>query len=342
MGLVFTEVPSLTLIGRQASFIERVGAIAGELIAPRSAPPERPRELEVIGHRGDVRAAAENTLAGCVSAIERGADGVEVDVCVTRDGHVVLCHDRDPNEAQAIARQMNGERLLFVPCAPAPGSELRKPVSELTLEELRKSHGYRPTDDSQAAEQGLATLGELCIWASSEPRARSLMFDVKLNERELACVEPLLTSLRAAFERHAGLKRRKCRLLCGQREVYALLRSELEVLRELHYLELVPDFELGGAVEVARELGAREVSIGITRRRLWLEARRDIVLALEARRAGRLDSVCVWGANDERSLRRVIRLGVDTVLTDEIALARKLVTDAQIGGAFTRATNVEA
>jgi glycerophosphoryl diester phosphodiesterase len=337
-----TEVGGLTLIGRQSSFIERVTAVAAESIAPRRAPPEPPRALEVIGHRGDVRAAAENTLAGCASAIERGADGVEVDVCVTRDGHVVLFHDRDPNEAQAIARQMNGERLLFVPSAPAPGSELRRPVSELTLEELRKSHGYRPAGNSQAAEQGVATLGELCIWASSEPRARSLMFDVKLNERELGRVEPLLTSLRAAFERHAGLKRRKCRILCGQQEVCATLRCELEARRDLAHLKLVPDFELGGVVEVARELGAPEVSIGITRRRLWLEVRRDIVLALEARRAGWLESVCVWGANDERSLRRVIGLGVDSVVTDEIALARKLVTDAQVGGAFTRATNAEA
>jgi glycerophosphoryl diester phosphodiesterase len=37
---------------------------------------------------------AEHTLTAYVAAIETGADGLECDVRMTRDGHLVCVHDR--------------------------------------------------------------------------------------------------------------------------------------------------------------------------------------------------------------------------------------------------------
>jgi glycerophosphoryl diester phosphodiesterase len=48
----------------------------------------------VIAHRGDSAEVAEHTLAAYVAAIEAGADGLECDVRMTRDGHLVCVHDR--------------------------------------------------------------------------------------------------------------------------------------------------------------------------------------------------------------------------------------------------------
>ena len=47
-----------------------------------------------IGHRGAPRQAPENTLTSFHRALELGADGLELDVHLTRDGHVVVIHDR--------------------------------------------------------------------------------------------------------------------------------------------------------------------------------------------------------------------------------------------------------
>ena len=47
----------------------------------------------VIAHRGDSANRPENTLASFASALEIGADFVEFDVQLTRDGHVVVIHD---------------------------------------------------------------------------------------------------------------------------------------------------------------------------------------------------------------------------------------------------------
>ncbi|GAA0326609.1 glycerophosphodiester phosphodiesterase [Streptomyces polychromogenes] len=49
--------------------------------------------LTAVGHRGDPYRVRENTLPSIGSAFARGADAVEVDVRLTRDGVPVLLHD---------------------------------------------------------------------------------------------------------------------------------------------------------------------------------------------------------------------------------------------------------
>src|SRR5262249_42523402 len=45
-------------------------------------------------HRGSSHAHPEHTLAAYLGAIEEGADGLECDVRLTSDGHLVCVHDR--------------------------------------------------------------------------------------------------------------------------------------------------------------------------------------------------------------------------------------------------------
>jgi glycerophosphoryl diester phosphodiesterase len=49
----------------------------------------------VLAHRGASDARLENTLPAFTHAIERGADGVELDVQLSRDGEVIVFHDDD-------------------------------------------------------------------------------------------------------------------------------------------------------------------------------------------------------------------------------------------------------
>ncbi|MEU6878313.1 glycerophosphodiester phosphodiesterase [Streptomyces sp. NPDC046712] len=49
--------------------------------------------ITAVGHRGDPYRVRENTIPSIVSAIEGGADAVEVDVRLTADGIPVLLHD---------------------------------------------------------------------------------------------------------------------------------------------------------------------------------------------------------------------------------------------------------
>ncbi len=69
------------------------------LVISRRVTPRQPRFLrfvdhvKVIAHRGASHLAPENTLASVELAWQLGADAVEVDVHLTRDGRIVAIHD---------------------------------------------------------------------------------------------------------------------------------------------------------------------------------------------------------------------------------------------------------
>jgi glycerophosphoryl diester phosphodiesterase len=49
----------------------------------------------IFAHRGASDARLENTLPAFAHAVERGADGAELDVQLSRDGEVIVFHDAD-------------------------------------------------------------------------------------------------------------------------------------------------------------------------------------------------------------------------------------------------------
>jgi glycerophosphoryl diester phosphodiesterase len=49
---------------------------------------------QVVAHRGASAVEAEHTLAAYVAALDTGAEGLECDVRLTADGHLVCVHDR--------------------------------------------------------------------------------------------------------------------------------------------------------------------------------------------------------------------------------------------------------
>ena len=69
-----------------------------------------------VAHRGASGHALENTMQAFRKAVEFGADIIECDVRITKDGNIVVIHDAD------LKRTTHAEGL----------------VREFTLEELRK------------------------------------------------------------------------------------------------------------------------------------------------------------------------------------------------------------
>ena len=50
---------------------------------------------QVVAHRGASESLAEHTLGAYLEALDAGAEGLEADVRLTSDGHLVCFHDRD-------------------------------------------------------------------------------------------------------------------------------------------------------------------------------------------------------------------------------------------------------
>ncbi|MGJ8668294.1 MAG: glycerophosphodiester phosphodiesterase [Oceanococcus sp.] len=55
---------------------------------------DKQRLPRIIGHRGASWARPENTAAAFDLALQEGADGLELDLQLTRDGHAVVFHDK--------------------------------------------------------------------------------------------------------------------------------------------------------------------------------------------------------------------------------------------------------
>ncbi|MFD6454785.1 MULTISPECIES: glycerophosphodiester phosphodiesterase [unclassified Nocardia] len=117
----------------------------------------------VVAHRGASAARPEHTLAAYELALQEGADGVECDVRLTRDGHLVCVHDRTVDRT-----------------ADATGL-----VSELTLDELRDMNFG--TDD---APQGVLALSDLIgLVLDWRTRPTKLFIETKHPVRYGALVE---------------------------------------------------------------------------------------------------------------------------------------------------------
>jgi glycerophosphoryl diester phosphodiesterase len=71
-------------------------AVAGEPQAVAQDQRGRAAKPLVIGHRGSAGHLPEHTLAGYALAIERGADYIEPDLVVTKDGVLIARHEPPP------------------------------------------------------------------------------------------------------------------------------------------------------------------------------------------------------------------------------------------------------
>lgn len=81
-----------------------------------TVPKTDENKIRIAAHRGDWRNYADNAAEGIKSCIGMGVDIVEIDVAKTKDGHLILMHDKK------VDRTTNGKGL----------------VSEMTLEEIKE------------------------------------------------------------------------------------------------------------------------------------------------------------------------------------------------------------
>ena len=164
----------------------------------------------VIAHRGSSTDRPENTLAAVQRAIEAGATAIEIDVRTTRDGHLVVLHDR------RVDRTTNG----------------KGDVGEMSLAEIRQLDAGS-WFDPKYQDQRVPTMAEL-LKLCREHEIDALL-DLKESGEEYAqCV--------VAVVREAGDPRRT---IVGVRSVEQarLFRQLLPEARQLGFIPRPDDIE---------------------------------------------------------------------------------------------------
>lgn len=149
----------------------------------------------VIAHRGASAHAPENTLAAFQLALENQADGIELDVHLSSDGHLIVIHDDDLSRTTNGTGKVGDLPLAEIRAADAGNGEKVPTLDEvLTLIqdkmwiniEFKGFAPYSPQLPQKVLERVNAHgLGDKIIYSSFDPRlliqTRKLQPDAKVG-----------------------------------------------------------------------------------------------------------------------------------------------------------------
>ena len=148
----------------------------------------------IVAHRGASAHRAEHTLAAYALALEQGSDGLECDVRLTRDGHLVCVHDR------RIDRTSTGRGVVSAMDYPALAAHEfgswhdEFPDSADDLVHRRVADPIEPPEHRR-----LLTLAELLELVVDFPRPVQLFVETKHPVRYSGFVEAKLVALLARY-----------------------------------------------------------------------------------------------------------------------------------------------
>jgi glycerophosphoryl diester phosphodiesterase len=263
------------------------------------------------GHRGARALFPENTLAGFQATIAMGIRTIELDVGVTRDGAVVVHHDPALNPNTTRDRS---------------GAWLRKPgplLRELTLADLREfdvgrlrpGSGTARRFPKQVAQDGaqIPTLDQVLILDSDTAWNIELKVVPTHPEWTVAAEEMAERVLHVAGA--AGALDRITIQSFDWRAPRHVRRIRPAVARG--WLTMAPTLArvLWTSRSIASPKDAPE-AIAAEGGGTWTPMHNDLTEALLARAHGLGLLVIPWTVNDPADMRRLIRWGVDGLITD--------------------------
>jgi glycerophosphoryl diester phosphodiesterase len=244
----------------------------------------------IIAHRGSSYDLPEHTLAAYLRAIADGADGVECDVRLSRDGHLVCVHDR------RLERTSNGRGLVR-----------RQTLAELERLDFGSWHSERPAP--------LLTLERLLGAVRDAGRPLRVLIETKHPSRGGRVLEPTLAALLRRFgldrsdpEDPAGVMMMSFSPLALQR-----MRAHAPDVPRVFLMEVVPPGLRTGQLPYGALAGGPGIGL--------LRAHPQLADRLRARG----HRVFVWTVNDPDDIDLCRELGVTGVITDRPAFARERI-----------------
>ncbi len=249
----------------------------------------------VFAHRGSSLVNAEHTLAAYVAALDEGAEGLECDVRLTADGHLVCVHDR------RVDRVANAEGIVST-------MELAE------LDELDFASWKNPwadlDDEAPELDEGgrkVLTLERLLEMVRDYDRPVDLAIETKHPTRYGGLVERRLIGLLDSFG------------LAGRGSPARVMSFSWTALNRVR--RLAPDLEVVMLID-------RLYTWQVTRTLVddnWIAGpgidllRENRTFATRLRRAGR--RLHVWTVNTPEDLDLCVDLGVEAVITDTPGIA---------------------
>ncbi|WP_328851167.1 glycerophosphodiester phosphodiesterase family protein [Micromonospora globbae] len=250
----------------------------------------------VFAHRGASYDLPEHTLAAYLRALAEGADGLECDVRLTRDGHLVCVHDR------RLDRTSNGRGLVSA-----------RTLAELEMLDFGSWHpGCAPADGDEPPDEShtrLLTLERLLDAVLDAGRPVRLLVETKHPSRYGADVERRLVRM---LRRYGLAEPRpddpvQVTVMSFSPLAVRRIRELAPTLPTVLLLEVLPRWLRLGRLPFGTRIAGP--GIGLVR------ARPQLLPALRA--AG--NEVYVWTVNEPEDLDLVLTAGIDGIITDRPA-----------------------
>lgn len=267
----------------------------------------------VVAHRGASSTVAEHTLGAYLSAIEAGVEGLECDVRLTRDGHLVCVHDRTINrtsDGRGVVSELDLQRLEAL--------NFKSWHAELppSADELINDSPYLAGVTPDLGDDGrVLTLERLLQLVADAPRPVRLLIETKHPTRYGGLVEKELVELlgRFGWAGRAGPPA-SLREPANMDSRVIVMSSAPTALRRVKLLApdvptvLLLEWRIPGLRDGMLPAGVPIAGPGLR----LLEADPGFVERAHARGY----PVFVWTVNDPQEVTFVRDLGVDTIITD--------------------------
>jgi glycerophosphoryl diester phosphodiesterase len=243
----------------------------------------------VFAHRGGAALAPENTLVAFDAGLAAGADGIELDVRLSRDGVAVLIHD------PTLERTTDGTG----------------PVEERTASELAGlDAGFRFERDGGYPFRSRGIGVPLLAQVFERYPGASLLIELKVEDERLARA--------VVAEIHAAGAADRVTVASFRKGALEAVRALDPAIRTGADMDDVRDGLAGAAGRPAFEiLQVPEVHAGL----------RIVTPEFIARAHEAGIPVTVWTVNDEEDMRRLLDWGVDGLITDRPDLAVPIVRE---------------
>lgn len=255
-----------------------------ETYTERTAALRARRRPKIWAHRGESGHAPENTLPAFELAWDMGADGIELDVQMSKNGALVVIHD------ETVDRVSDGTGW----------------VKDLTLEELRALNVNKLFP--RYGRVGIPTLEEVLDFI----KTTDMTVNVELKNH--------VVSYKGLEEKVIGLVREKGleeRVICSSFNHYSVRKIQRlapEVKTGFLYSDGILD-----AAEYGGKYGVYALHPPVRQLRMGIEGNGDAegrAWELVRQCRERDMKVHVWGVNEEEDFERMRDLGVDAVITD--------------------------